>query len=177
MISLKILFKNTTKYSKQVYNEFLEFHRKKYKFSYCAFNALVIFSIIFCIILQVSYHNFNLVFIFLAILISFFLWRFLHPALEVTKEYESEKIQNEKEYTFKFYENKFKIEDNKEYSLMKYSKLYKVFETKTFFYLYIDKTHALLVDKSKFLKSNSDVFSNFIHKKCYFKFKKVNFPS
>ena len=164
---VKILFKNTTKYSKQVYDEFLAFHRKKYRFSYIAFNALVIFAIIFCIILQISYHNFNLVIIFLVILTAFFLWRFLHPIIEVTEDYKSEKIQDEQEFTFRFYENNFKVENNKEYSIIKYSNLYKVFETKTFFYLYIDKTHALLVDKSTFHKNNPDEFSSFMRKKCF----------
>ncbi len=56
---------------------------------------------------------------------------------------------------------------------MKYYQLYKVFETADFFYLYIDKTHALLLDKTKFKKNNPSEFLDFIKRKCWWCYKKV----
>ena len=106
-------------------------------------------------------------------LTAFILWRFFRPISEVTKEYKSEKIQKEKEFTFTFYDKFFMIEDEKEFSEMKYHQLYKAFETKTFFYLYLDKTHSFLLDKSTFQKSNPSDFSEFIRKKCWWGYKKV----
>ena len=101
----------------------------------------------------------------------FFLWRFLHPVSEVSKEFNSEKIQNEKEFTFIFYEKNFKVRENNklETYIIKYKELYKVFETDNFFYLYIDKTHSLLINKNCFTIGNSENFSNFIQKKCKYK--------
>ena len=59
-----------------------------------------------------------------------------------------------------------------EYSTMKYYKLKKVFETKKYFYLYIDKRHAFILDKNGFKKGDITTFSDFIKKKCLFKYKK-----
>ena len=145
---MKLLFKNTTKYSKSVYDEFLKFHRKKYRFTYILYNVIVIALILFCITVQVQYHNFTIAILFCFALSLFVLWRYLHPIEEVTKEYNSEKIQKEKSFTFKFYEKFYTCEDSKQISKLKYYKLYKVYETNDFFYLYIDRTHSFLLDKT-----------------------------
>ena len=116
MINLKVLFKNTTQYSKQVYDKFLEFHKKKYRIPYIAFNIVVIALILFCLVLQVQYHNFNIAILICILLTTFILWRYLHPISEIEKEYKSEKIKNEKTFTFKFYENFMTCEDFKKIS-------------------------------------------------------------
>ena len=170
MIKLKLLFKNTTRYSKSVYDKFLAFHRKKYGFTYATYTIIVVAFILFALILQIKYHNFSIAILLCCGLTCLILWRYLRPISEVSKEYQSDKIQNEKEYTFKFYDNFFTSEDNKEISEIKYHKLYKVFETSDFFYLYIDKTHAFLVSKSKFKNNNATEFSGFIRKKCWWCF-------
>ena len=170
---MKVLFKNTTKYTKAIYDEFLAFHRKKYHFSYLCYTLFVVAFLLFSLILQVKYHNFTLAILFCFVLTAFLLWRFFHPIYTVNKEYQSDTIQKEKEYTFKFYEKFFTIQDKREISKIKYYQLYKVFETSTFFYLYIDKTHSFLLDKTKFKNNSSNDFSHFIHKKCWWNFKEV----
>ena len=172
-MNLKPLFKNTTKYNKMVYDKFLAFHGKKYKFTYMSYTALVIGFILLVLILQVKNHNFDIAIILCCSLTFFVFWRFFRPVSEVSKEYKSDKIQKEKEFTFQFYPKFFTVEDNKEFCEIKYYQLYKIFETKDFFYLYIDKTHAFLVDKSKFLKNNPCEFSKFIKKKCWWNYKLV----
>ena len=173
---MKLLFKNTTKYSKSVYDEFLKFHRKKYRFTYILYNVIVIALILFCLTVQVQYHNFSGSILFCIILSLFILWRYLHPIEEVTKEYNSDKIQKEKSFTFKFYDKFFTCEDIKEFSKFKYYKLHKVYETNNFFYLYIDKTHSFILDKTKFNENKSAEFSNFIKKKAFFRYRKdLNF--
>lgn len=172
MIKLKLLFENTTKYNKTVYDKFLAFHKKKYGFTYTTYTIIVVAFILFTLILQIKYHNFSIAVLLCCGLTFFILWRYLHPISEISKEYQSDKIQKEKEYTFKFYDKFFTCEDNKEFSEIKYRKLYKVFETSDFFYLYIDKTHSFLLDKSKFKNNNSAEFSKFIKKKCWWHFSK-----
>ncbi len=170
MITLKLLFKNTTKYTKAIYDKFLIFHNQKYQFTYMAYTAMVVAFIIFSLIMQVKYHNFTIAIILCCGLTAFVLWRFFRPVSEVKKEYKSEKIEKEKEFTFKFYNHYFIIEDDKEFSEIKYRQLYHVFETLDFFYLYIDKKHAFLLDKTKFKKNNPSEFSTFIKKKCWWCF-------
>lgn len=168
---MKILFKNTTKYNKEIYQEFLKFHKNKYQFSYTLYTALVLIAFFFCFAMQVKYHNYNIAILFAIALSCFFLWRFLHPISEVSKDFKSDKIQKEKEFTFVFYEKEFKIRDKINYETIKYRNLHKVFETKDFFYLYSDKTHTYLLDKSGFTKGIADEFSNFMKKKCWWRFK------
>lgn len=171
MINLKILFKNTTKYDKHIYNKFLQFHKNTFNFSYTLYTAIVLIAIFFCLAMQVQYHNYSIAILLAISLTCFFLWRFLHPISEVSKDFNSAKIQNEKEFTFSFYEKFFKIRDKNKYEVIKYKNLYRIFETAEFFYLYIDKTHSYLVSKCGFTKGTSSEFSNFIKKKYWFRFK------
>lgn len=173
VISLKILFKNTTKYNKNIYMDFLEFHRKKYRWAYILYTATILALLLFCVIIQIKNHNLTLAILFCIVITCFFLWRYLHPISEVSKEFRSEKIQDEKEFTFIFYKNYFKIRDKLQFDVISYYKLYRIYETSTFFYLYIDRSHAFLLDKSSFLLGSSEEFSEFIRKKCWYKFKKV----
>lgn len=170
MINLEILFKNKTKYTKDVYDKYLTFHMKKYNFSYRLYTATIIFLILFCIVLQIKYHNYNLVIIFCIVLTCFFLWRFLHPIKQVQDEYNSDTLTHEKEFTFCFYQDYFSIQDKRNLSKFHYYKLYKVFETNDFFYLYVDKTHAFLIDKFNFSIGNSSDFIVFLKHKTFFKY-------
>lgn len=170
---MKILFKNTTKYTKSLYDRFLAFHSEKYRFTYMAYTAIIIAFILFGLILQVKYHNYTIAILLCCGLTAFIFWRFFRPISEVSKEYKSDKIQKEQEFTFKFYPNFFIVQDDKEFSEIKYYELYRAFETEDYFYLYIDKTHAFLLDKTTFKKDNPSEFSAFIKKKCWWKYKKV----
>lgn len=173
MIKLKLLFENTTKYNKFIYNKYLEFHNKKYRFTYVCYTAFVVAFILFGLILQVQYHNYSIAIFLCCILTFFVLWRIFKPVSEIVTEYKSDKIQNEKVFTFKFYDKCFMIKDNNILYEVKYFQLYRVFEVSDFFYLYIDKKHAFLLDKSKFKNDNVTEFSSFIKKKCWWNFKKV----
>ncbi|MCI8410971.1 MAG: YcxB family protein [Clostridia bacterium] len=170
---MDILFKNTMKYNKDIYEEFLLFHNKKYRLSHIFYTITIIALILFCLTIQVKYHNYTIAILFCIGLTCFLLWRFFHPICVASKEFKSDKIQNEEEFTFTFFDKYFKIQNRLKYQTIKYRRLYKIFETSTFFYLYIDRTHAFLIDKSTFTIGSSNEFSNFISKKCWFKYKKT----
>lgn len=172
VVNLKILYKNTTKYNESIYLEFLQFHKQKFGLKYTLYTAFIVGLLLFCLVLQIKIHNLSLAIIFCIAVTCFFLWRYLHPISEVSKDLNSNKIQNEEEFTFIFYEKYFKIRNRLKTNKVKYYELYKVFETSKFFYLYIDKTHSLLLDKEKFSIGLPNDFSNFMHKKCWYKFKK-----
>lgn len=173
MIDLKILFKNVTKYNKEIYTDFLKFHQKVFGLKYSFYTAFVIGILLILVATQIRIHNMDLAIILCFVIVGFFLWRYLHPASEVSKEFNSEKIQNEKEFTFTFYEKKIKIRENDmlDTYIIKYNELYKIYETKDFFYLYIDRTHSLLINTNHFIIGNSEDFSEFIKKKCRLKYK------
>ena len=168
---MKLLFKNTTTYSKHIYDDFLKFHTKKFSFKYHLFSLVVSMLILFLIMLYVQNHYYGLAVIFCACLTSFILYRYFHPIEEVNKDYHSDKITKEQSFTFSFYNNYFKVFTKREYSVIYYRELYKIFETDTFFYLYLDNRHSLLLDKSGFKKGTPLTFRDFIKKKCPFKYK------
>lgn len=167
---MKVLYKNKTKYTKEIYSKFLEFHQNKYGKSYYLYTIVLIILLIFCIIVQSQSKNYLLAILTCAILIGFFVWRSFHPIRTIEKELKSKKIQKEQEFIFKFYDKYFKVYSQKIDNKIYYWQLKKVFETSHFFYLYIDKTHAFLISKQGFDIGTSEQFTKFIHKKCIFKF-------
>lgn len=173
VINLKVLFKNKTKYTKETYKQFVEFHSNKYHFSYTLFTAVIIFLILFCLILQISYKYYSLALITCIAFTCFCLYRYFHPISVVTKELKGKTLQEEKSFTFKFYEKYFKIQDKLQTDTVKYYQIHKVFETKNFFYLYIDRTHAFIINRENFSIGTPADFSEFLKKKCIFRFKKV----
>lgn len=176
VIILKLLFKNITKYDTNTYNEFLEFHRNKFYISYTFFTAIITIALFYIISMQVIFHNITIAIVICIVLTIFFIWRFLYPASEVKRDYNSTMIQNKEEFTFLFYEKYFKIKNKLNYNIIKYSNLYKVFETNNFFYLYINKSHSLILNKTGFKNNSSQDFSKFIKNKCLLKYKKINSP-
>lgn len=173
VIYLKILFKNKTKYTEQIYTYFLEFHNDKFGFKDSFYTLFGSMLILFCIILYLYYNYYVHAFFFFIILLFFLYWKILRPIDEVKKDFNSEKITNEKVFKFVFYDNYLKIFDGcLPYSKLRYLKLYKVFENNKFIYLYLDNEHALILDKKGFYYGKAENFSKFIKKKCWYKYKK-----
>lgn len=166
---MEILFKNKTKYTKQSYEKYLQFHQNKYGDKY-KFNTIVIILLIcFCLIMNLKYNNYNTAIILIIALITFCFYRLFYPVKKVKKELKTEKFEKEKEFTFTFYDKFFVISDKKLSEQIRYWKLHKVYETKDFFYLYINKDHAFLLDKSAFTKGDISKFLQFLKKKIWYK--------
>lgn len=172
VIYLKVLFKNKTKYTEQIYSDFLEFHNDKFGLKESFYILFVGMLILFCTILYLYNHYYLHSFLCLLILLFFLYWKILRPINEVKKDFNSEKITKEKTFKFIFCDNYFKVFDNLQYSNLKYSKLYKVFENNEFIYLYLDNEHALILNKNGFYYGEKEDFSKFIKKKCWYKYKK-----
>lgn len=166
---MKVLYKNKTKYTKETYSKYLQFHQNKFGNQYTFTTIITILFICFCIIVNFQYKNKLTGLILLVALFIFCFYRFFHPITLIKKELKTEKFEKEKEFTFKFYEKYFTISDTKNLEKVKYWQLYKIYETKDFFYLYIDKSHAFLLDKTTFTKGDLSEFFNFIKRKIWFK--------
>ena len=167
---MNLLFKNTTRYSETLYKQFLEFHQNKYRFRYMLFTFIIVILLITLLIVQIKSYNYTFAFLFCFVITVFILWRYFHPTSIVTKELNSKKIKEQKSFTFEFYDKYFKVSNEDEYSIVKYHELRKIFDTKDFFYMYLDRKNAFILDKSCFEKGSSNEFSEFINKKCFFKY-------
>ena len=64
---MNMLFKNTTKYSKECYENFLIFHNKKFGVSSNFYTLLIVILMAFCIVLQLKAGNTQLAFIFILV--------------------------------------------------------------------------------------------------------------
>jgi len=165
---MKPLFKNTTVYNSKNYNQFLKFHGQKFSFSYNAYNIVMFILLIYCTILNIVEKNVLFVLIFLALLLLLFLIRIYLPIKRHEKTKKEYSKNNETSCTFSFYKFYFTVKSKTFY----YFKLYKIFETKDYFYLYINDENAIIVSKTGFEIGTSEEFSEFIKKKCFFKYSK-----
>jgi len=165
---MKPLFKNTTIYNSENYNQFIEFHGKKFSFSYNTYNIIMIILLVYCVILNIIDKNFMLVLLFLGLLGLLTFFRIYWPLRTYEKNKEKYAEDNESSYTFAFYKFYFTLEKKTFY----YFNLYKVFETEDYFYLYINDENAILVSKTGFDIGTAEEFSTFIKKKCLLKYSK-----
>lgn len=165
---MKPLFKNITKYNSKNYEQFIEFHGEKFNFSYNMYTIVMSVLLIYCIILNIVQKEIWLILLFLALLILLFLIRMYFPMKRYQKT--KKKYSKNKETTISFVFYKYFFSFGKKN--VPYLKLYKVYETKDYFYLYLDEENAVLVSKSGFKIGNVEEFSEFIKKKCFFKYRK-----
>ena len=161
------LFKNTTKYTEKSYQQFVNFHGNKFNLSYNFYTIISLMLIIYCIVYSFIQKSYLLSFVFTLMFFGYIIMRIYLPMKKYTKT--KDKYENTSSYfTYNFYKYYFEIENTKIY----YFKLYKVFETQDYFYLYLDEDTAFLVSKSGFKIGTPKDFSEFIKKKCMFKYNK-----
>ena len=166
----KLLFKNSTKYSKKVYDEFTRFHNDKNSLSYDLFTIFIIVLLIYCLVMTIKNKIVFLAVIFGVALIVWVAYRLFNPVFFYKKEVNKKDVSKEKTFKFYFYDNYFKIRDNLDYNTIYYFRLHKVYETKNFFYLYFDKKYSFIVDKSGFSQGTAEEFSKFIKNKMWLKY-------
>ena len=122
--------------------------------------------LIYCIIFNIIEKNIQFALLFLALLVILLICRIYWPARryqKTQKKYSTNKAEN---FEFCFYKHYFTMNGKAVY----YFKLYKVFETNDYFYLYIDDEKAALLSKNGFKIGSASDFTNFIKKKCLFKY-------
>ena len=147
---MKLLFKNTTQFSKDIYKTFLTFHSKTYDLPYFLYTFTILLLLLFCIVSQIVSYNYHLAAIYIVIFLVFLFWRFFHPINTVKKEYNSEKITKESKISYLFFNKYYIVNFNNSSKTLYYRNIRRVFETDTFFYFYLDKTHAFLINKDTF---------------------------
>ena len=76
---MNILFKNTTKYTKQAYEKYLQFHQNKYGYNYQFITIVTILLLCFCIIMNLKYTNYITTVVLSIILGTFCYYRFFNP--------------------------------------------------------------------------------------------------
>ena len=165
---MKLLFKNITIYNSKNYNQFIKFHGEKFNFSYNAYTLLMLVLMLYCVVLNIIQKNFVLFLLFLAMFALTIVFRMYLPAQRYQKTKKKFAQSKQTSVTIDFFNLYFKVAGK----VYPYLKLYKVFETKDYFYLYIDEENAVLVNKCGFKIGTAAGFTEFIKKKCLFKYSK-----
>ena len=168
----KLMFKNTTQYSKKLYDEFNRFHSEKFSLSYDLFTLFILVLLIFCIFETIKAKIISLVILFIVILLVFLGYRIFHPVIFYKKQVKRKAISKEKVFNFYFYDNYFKIRDKLNSDKIYYLNLHKIYETKNYYYLYMTKKYSFILDKSGFSQGTSEEFSKFLKTKLWFKYSK-----
>ena len=178
VLFMKLLFKNTTLYTNQMYETFLQFHESIFGTSYYISSGFITL-ILLVFIAMLFYEGYFLQgFLFVLVLLLFLGWRFVYPSLQLKKEKHKIKQKEKKPKTsgttFYFYENYFCSVENQNQSKISYWKLYRVYETNEVFYLYYSKDYTFLVNKSGYSIGDASTFSQFISQKAKKRFKKIS---
>ena len=162
---MKVLFKNTTKYTKENCNNFLEFHTNKYWKKELL--KIILFGICILYILIFNIINKNWLLVLGAILSGGIIY-----LIEKSKFKKQEKNKKKvKEFTFYFYEKHIKIKHRREFERLKYFQIHRVFETDEYFFIYLDEKSSLILNKAGFEIGTPKQFSKFIRNKCPLKYK------
>ena len=163
---MKILFKNITKYDKENTENFIEFHQNKYGKKELVKKILIgicVLYLIFFNLIKFSWKS-------LWLLIVLGLGIFCISKYANDKKEEKKKKQNNKEFIFSFYERYIKIKYKRQFERMIYLEIKRIHETEKNFFLYIDDKRSLILDKDGFSIGTSKEFSEFIKRKCLFKY-------
>lgn len=166
----KLLFKNSTQYSKKLYDDFTHFHNEKNSMSYEIFTVFILILLIYCIFATINARLVPLAITFIVVLVIFICYRLFVPIYTYKKESNKKSITKELTFKFYFYDTYFKVRDNLDYDKINYLKLYKVYETNNYFYLYLRKNYSFILDKKSFFLGTSEEFSSFIKNKIKFRY-------
>ena len=167
---MKVLFKNTTEYNRENYNEFVKFHQDKFGTKTIIKMFLIGLCLIYILIMNLIYKNLKTVIIFIIIgVLAYFLYK-----LYISEQIENRRnnIKSKKKFTFFFYENYIKVKSGRKFERITYLGLYKIFQNEEYFFLYTDENHSLILSKGGFEIGTPEAFNLFIKKKCPLKYKK-----
>ena len=165
------LFENETTYTQNMYIDFVNFHNKRYNFSYILY-TIIWFIILFSCIVYCFSCNMRLQGVVITIiLLSFIIYRFVRPKMLVNKELKSDKVGKNNINVFTFYPKHMEIKNKNGKFTYNYFMIRRAFETKENFYLYVTKENAFLISKKTFSLGTAEEFSKFAKSKFGLRYK------
>ena len=164
---MKLLFKNSTKYDKENRDNFTNFHQGKYGKKELRYEILVMAAALYMTIFLTISLKWKVLLFLIPIGAVFYI---INNYTKNKKQIKNKKQKN-KEFTFYFYERYIKIKARRQFERMTYFEIKKVFETEYNFFLYTDSKQSMILDKEGFEVGTSKDFTEFIKRKCPFKYR------
>ena len=162
---MDLIFKNVTKYSKEVYREFLRFHTEKNYKKYLIYALAILMGLVYIITFNAVRQKWTIIIEIIVLTIIAVCYMIFSQKKIIKDEMKSSKIKNEEIFEFEFFNEYIVIKNNGRKEKFEYKKICKIYETKTFFYLYINKNDAFLLSKDGFIEGNINNFKGFITNK------------
>ena len=162
---MELQFKNVTKSTKSVYNEFVKFHSEEHRHEYLFKAILILIVVVYMTIFNIIYKNYISAIIIILAVVLIGIYREKEQKNVTKRELNSSKIKNSEDIEYCFYNKYFTTKVNENKQKVRYYKIYKVYSDNKNFYLYLDKTHAFILNKKGFTKGTPDEFNKFILKK------------
>lgn len=166
---MKLLFKNNTKYTKEHYNAFIEFHRKKYGKKIILRGLLLTICGLYIILFNLFRWNWKTLLLLLGIAFILLVMNKIRMKQQVRDN--KKVVGSQKQFTFYFYEKYIKIKCGRKFDRLRYFEIHRAFETREYFFLYTDEEHSLIISKEGFEVGTAKEFTMFIKKKCLLKYK------
>ena len=168
---MELKFKNITKCTKDIYNEFLRFHSQKHKNEYLIKAILILFVITYMVIFNIIYKNYMVALIIILMVILVCISREHYRKKNRKKQLKNFKTKNSEDIEFSFYNKYFttKFNEKKQNNTL----LWCAWFYQKNFYVYLDKTHAFIINKTGFVKGTPEEFEEFILKKYRFKIVRI----
>lgn len=145
---MKILFKNTTEYNRENYNEFIKLHQEKFGIKTIIKIVIIGLCLLYIIIMNLLYKNLEtagIILIVVGIIYSLYKMQISRQVKDTKKN-----IKGKKKFTFYFYEKYIKVKCGRKFERILYFELYKIFQTDEYFFLYTDEDHSLILSKTRF---------------------------
>ena len=132
---MKILFKNTTEYNRENYDEFIKFHQEKFGLKTLIKVGIIALCILYIIIMNLIYKN--LMGVGIILLIGLIVYGLNKLQVSGQNQDIKKNIKSKKKFTFYFYEKYIKVKCGRKFQRIMYFELYKIFQTEEYFFLYL----------------------------------------
>lgn len=173
---MESLFENKTKYSKELYDKYIEFHAKKYGVKEIIEFIIVVISALILIVIDIqNIEKLKFAFIGIIVILASIIYVFIRERVKAKKQYEGmiNKKQKDSYAEYSFFDQYFISSYQGESRKVYYVEIKKVFILKDRYYLYLDKNHACVLLKDGFTKGTEEDFRKFLDTKGFFRMKQV----
>ncbi len=164
---MEVLFENKTQYTKELYDEYLDFHTKKYGIKELVWYIVGIIALIAISILGFPVLKWKVAAIWIIVLLMIFVYT--REGKQTKKQYNIVIGRKRDFIVYKFYDRYFETNYNGEESKLYYIEIKKVYELEDRYYMYLNKKYAFILMKDGFSKGTDKEFREFIDTKGLFR--------
>lgn len=164
---MESLFENKTKYTKEIYDDFINFQANKYGFKEMIWYIIAILALFILSISCIGVLKWRVLIFW--VIIGLIIYVFLRDGKTAKKQYKGVLRRTNDIAEYKFFDRYIETKYNGEQSKTYYIEIKKVFELEDRYYMFISKKYAFVLMKDGFTKGNNEEFRQFLDTKGLFR--------